>query len=507
MMSSIWKRSSFFGWVAMVLLALVGGLIPAEAPARDLLLDEALDMALNRTARGDMIEGNLEVARQYYSARRINMYLPEISINGALPTYAQDESYRPFSNPLDKQLYKERNLDFNSFVELNQSLITGGSLTATADLTSNDRRYPNTSFPGSGLVVDQSSKAGRFNFTLEQPLFRPSSVKNELNNRKDDLEIARMTKIEEETALKKEVTEAYLTVLQLTLKSEMTADKLEKTVLQENIDSAKLSDGVLSEEDFLLSSSARLDAELEDFSVRTDLEEQKRELATLLDLNVSEPLNLTDPPPGELMDEATRDLLIAAWERTVSTKKAQHQFEKSKREADYAASGHGLTGDLNATYSLGRQRIETDRANEDLVTETYKENISTSGWTLGLQFRLPVWDGGAGGAAVKAARYQAEQARYEYTRAQRSAQAQILNLINQLEVNHQRLGIVTKQIELAKNRLDIARERQADGQISMLTLLESRIFYLETRDRYLVELKAYLVNRIELQGKFVGNES
>ncbi len=489
----------------VMMLAVAGGLMSGPVAARDLSLDEALDMALYHTARGDMIEGNLEVARQYYSARRINMYLPEISINGTLPTYAQDESYRPYSNPLDKQLYEESNFDFNSFIELNQSLITGGSLTATADLSSNDRRYPNTSFdPGSGMYVDEASRAGRFNFTLEQPLFRPSSVKNELNNRKDDLEIARMTKIEEETALKKEVTEAYLTVLQLTLKSEKTADQLQKATLQENIDSAKLSDGVLSEEDFLLSSAARLDAELEDFSVRTDLEEQKRELATLLDLDISETLVLTDPPPGELVDEATRDRLVAAFERTVPIKKAEHQFEKSKREADYAAAGHGLTGDLNATYSLGRQKIETDRTDETGVSRNFDENIKTAGWSLALQFRLPVWDGGAGGAAVKAARYQAEQARYEYTRAQRSARAQIMNLINQLEVSYQRLDIVSKQIDLAGNRLEIARERQADGQISMLTLLESRIFYLETKDRYLEELKAYLVNSIELQGKFVG---
>ncbi|MCP4684070.1 MAG: TolC family protein [bacterium] len=500
---SILKRSCLYSLAAGAFFILTVGSIPLAA--REMSLDEALNIALHRTSRGDMIEGNLEVARQYYSARRINMYLPEISINGTLPTYAQDESYRPYSNPLDRQLYEERNLDFNSFIELNQSLITGGSLTATADLTSNDRRYPNTLFPaGSGMFVDQVSQAGRFNFTLEQPLFRPSSVKNELHNRQDDLEIARMTKIEEEAVLKKEVTEAYLTVLQLTIKHEKTSDQLRKASLQEEIDSAKLSDGVLSEEDYLLSSAARLDAELEHFSVQTDLEEQKRELATLLDLDVSEPLDLTDPVPGELMDEHTRDRLIAAWDLTVPIKKAKHQFEKSKREADYAAAGHGLTGDLNATYSLGRQKIETDRTDASGVSETYDENINTSGWSVALQFRLPVWDGGAGGAAVKAARYQSQQAEYEYTRAQRSARAQILNLINQLEVSHKRLSIVSKQIELAENRLNIAKDRQADGQISMLTLLESRIFYLETRDQYLEELKAYLVNSIELQGKFVG---
>jgi len=195
-----------------------------------------------------MIRGNLEVAQQYYRARRINMYLPEISINGSVPTYAVDESYRPYSDPHTKELFENRNLDFRSFIELKQSLFTGGNLTATANLRTEDNRYPDTRYDaGSGFFVDENSKIGFFNFSLAQPLFRPSSVKYELNNRKDDLEIARVTKMEEESGFRKEVTQAYVGLLQLTLRSEMTGDELEKTLLQEQIDSAKLTDGLISE--------------------------------------------------------------------------------------------------------------------------------------------------------------------------------------------------------------------------------------------------------------------
>ena len=57
-------------------------LIVYAGPGRGqtLTLDQALDIALNRTMRGEMIEGNFEVTEQLYSARRINMYLPEISV-------------------------------------------------------------------------------------------------------------------------------------------------------------------------------------------------------------------------------------------------------------------------------------------------------------------------------------------------------------------------------------------------------------------------------------------
>ncbi len=475
-------------------------LVPwSSAVARSLTLQQALDRAINETARGEMIRGNLEVAQQYYSARRINMYLPEVSINGSLPSYEISKSYQPFSGPFDKRLFEERTLDFESNIQLKQSLFTGGSLTARANLISQDNRYPDFNYdPSLGLFVNEDYRRGFFDFDLQQPLFRPSSVRHELNNRKDDLEIARMTKLEEEASLNKEVTEAYMSVLQLELKTGMTADKLEKARLQEEVDSCKLVDGVASEEDYLLSTAARLDAELEHFELQTEYDEQRRELNTLLDFDATEALELAEPPVPEHLDEAKTQRLISAWDRTAPIIKAEHEYTKKKREAEYAAAGHGLTGDLHASYSLGRERIE-----QEFTDYSYDENINTDGWTVSLDFSLPIWDGGAGGAAVKAAQYEAEQAKYEFTRAKRSARAQIMNLINQLNVSYQRLSIISKQIELAAERLEIAKSRYADGQISMLTLLESRVFYLETKDRYLDELKEYLGKRIELQGKFL----
>jgi outer membrane protein TolC len=482
-------------------------LLSVSVGARELTLEQAVDIALNRTMRGEMIEGNLEVAEQLYSARRINMYLPEISINGSVPSYRQSQDYRPYNSPNDRELFETRNLDFSSYIEMKQTLLTGGTLTATADLKSQDERRPDTRFdPPHDFVVDQFSKRGSFSFSLEQPLFRPSSVKNDLNNRKDDLEIARVTRREDEAALRKEITEAYLGVLQQTLKHRIASDNVEKARLQEGIDSIKLADGVLSEEDFLLSGSSRLDAELEYHAVETELGERKRDLAMLLDLNVSDPLDLTEPAVANHLGEATKEHYIAGWEDAAPIKKAERLYSKSRREADYAAAGHGLTGDLTASYSLGRTEIESEKIFVESLRDqggVIQEDIPTSNWTVGLQFRLPLWDGGAGSAAVRAARYKAEQARYEFTRAQRSAQAKIVNLINQLDVSFQRLDIIRKQIGLAENRLAIAEGRHADGRISRLTLLEAEVFLLETRDRYFEELKKYLLNRIELDSQYL----
>ncbi|MDZ4723636.1 MAG: TolC family protein [candidate division Zixibacteria bacterium] len=467
-----------------------------DAKARDLTLDEAIDIALGRTARGEMIKGNLEVAEQNYSAKRINFYLPAISINGSVPSYSSNKSYDEFFG--QKGLVPRRNVDFNSFIELKQSLLTGGDLTVRANLLNQAERYPDFRAPFSlDSVVFDDTRRGFFDFSFSQPLLKPSSAKNELHNRRDDLEIAKVNRYEAEAALKKEVVEAYMGTLKTTLQSELYGNKLNAATLKTAIDSAKLIDGVVSEETYLTSTSTRLDAELQQFEIQTTAEQTKRDLAILLDIDVAEAINATEPVITNHFDPATKERLINGWESSVSIHKAEHEFFKAKRAADFSAAGHGLTGDLGLNYSFGRGKVETRR-----VDGVFNNDIKTSSYGISLNFKLPVFDGGSGSAAVKASRFQADQARLEYQRAQKTARAAIINLVNQIDVSYRRLEIFRKQIDLAQNRLSIAKGRYEDGQISEITYLGSKIFHLEARDKYLDELKTYLINRIDLESKF-----
>lgn len=497
-------KSGFGKCLTFALAALL--LLPALLQARDLTLQKALDIAVNRTSRGGMIQGRLEVAQMNYDAKRINFYVPEISINGNLPTYAEDKSYRPYSGNYDKAVYQTKNLDFNSNIQLQQSLITGGVLTAKANLLAQDNSYPDTRFPKEyALFVSENSKRGYLDLSLDQPLFRPSQAKYDLHNRHDDLTIAQMTQREEESALKKEVAEAYLMMLRYAVQKQIYAAKFESARLQADIDSAKMSDGILSEDDFLTSVSNRLDAELAKSENDSQAEQQRGQLAMLLDIDPSETLELHEPAVQERLDTDVTDRLVASWEKSVPVRKAEKTYLKADRSADYAAAGHGITGDLQASYSLGRQKIEQDYDTTIAGTSSRSEDVSTSGWQVSLVFSLPVWDGGAGRAAVEAAHFEAEQARLEYESAKQEAKSSLRTLINQIDVNYRRLQIIAKQIELAQSKLDIAQDRYDNGEISMITFLESKVTYLETKDKYLEEMSSYLTNRFDLEGKFSAN--
>ncbi len=488
-MKNLIDKSRFPGATAIA-LALV---LMMFSGASALTLDEAIDIGLNHTSRGGMINGNLDVAEQNYFARRINFYLPEISIKGSVPSYSVDESYRFFGGSNVKKLFETSDLGFNSFIELNQSLLTGGDVRVTANLLAQKDRYPNTQLDD-GSFINERTRQGFFTFSYTQPLLKPSDAKHELNNTKDDFEIAKLTRIEDETALKKEIIEAYLGVLQLSVKKDMSEAGYESARLQTNIDSLKMEDEILSEEDYLGAVSTSLDAELDKFEIETQMEEIKRQLAILLDKDVAPEQEMTEPVVEGHIDDARKSLLLNSWEKSLPARKAELQYKKAQREADYRAAGHGLTGDLTANYSSGNGYIKTDFGHE---------NIDTKGWGVALNFSLPLWDGGSSGAAVQAANLQAEQAKLEFERTRQDAKAEIVNLINTLDVSYRRLDIMKKQIDLARNRLDIAQTRFDDGRISQIEFLDAKKAYLETKVNYLEELKTYLLNRADLDGKYM----
>jgi len=463
--------------------------------ARKITLDDAIDITISKTARGTMIQSNLEVAEQNYFARRINFYLPEISINGYLPTYNVNKSYGFFGGATEKRLNETRNLRFNSFIELNQSILwTGGDITATANLTASDDRYPNTDPEAvTSDFINEQTREGYFTLSYKQPILKPSDAKHELNNTKDDFQIAELNRIDEATSLKTEVVEAYLGLMQQDLKASIEENKYESASLKTAIDSMKYLDGVISEEDWLISKSERLDSELNMFQAQTEANQMERSLRTLLEISRDEEIQLEEPVVTSNIPESDMGAMLTNWEGSVPVKKAEIEYRKAERSARYKESGHGLTGDLEANYSTGQGTVETEGVDED---------INTKGWEIALNFSFPIWDGGSSGADIKAAKIEAEQARLELDEQKRSAEVEIMNLINQINVSYRRLEIVDKQIDLARTRLDIAESRFDDGQISDIQLIERRVAYLEAKDNYLEELKEYLLNRFNLEGKF-----
>ncbi|MDF1544236.1 MAG: TolC family protein [bacterium] len=482
------------GRIGATLLILI--LHSATGYAEKISLQDAIDIAVNRSSRGEIIRGTKEVAEQQYYAERIGFLLPKISINGEVPAYSVDESFRFFGNLPTKRMIKTSDFDFSSNIQLNQSLLTGGDLSITANLLRSDAVYPVRG--ADELILNDISELtsrGFFDFNFTQPLLKPSQAKFDLKNRKDDLELAMLTGQEETAALEKEVAEAYLGLLQLAIEREKATDSYESARLTAEIDSLKHLDGIVAEEDWLASASAMIDAELEKYDIENQYNDKRRVLASLLDLDDPEGIEAEVPVLSEVPDSVKYKSLLSRWQESVTLKKAEYQFSKDKRASDFSASSHGLTGNLEASYSLGRGTVETEGFEDD--------DIKTNSWGVSVNLTYPIWDGGASSAAVKAARLKTEKSRLELESARKSARAEVANLINSVDVGYRKLQVLQRQIEMSKNRLDIATFRRNDGQISEVDFLLVRVDYHESQRKYVEELKKYIVDKIELEYRYI----
>jgi outer membrane protein len=470
---------------------------PAWSGAVPMTLVEALDRAVQHTARGRILRGQADVAAQRYRAQRINYLVPEVSINGSVPAFDVDEDYRFFGGANTKQLYRTRDMSYQSFIEMKQSLVTGGSLTVTANLNAGDSHYPDTRLIGAGFDVVESLQRGYFDFRLDQPLFRPTSARKALHDLRDDREIADVELQQQEGDLLHAVTEAYLGVLRDSVLRELWRDRLEAAQVQAGVDSSKFRDGTLSEEQWLQSASARLDAELGQVDAETAADARSRQLALLLDLDANatvEPAEPSVPPP---LADAVESRLRADGENTLSVRKGEIGLRKAQRQAEYAAAERRISGDLQARYSFGKGKVKTAFHDEFVA-----DNIDTRSWGVLLKMRIPVWDGGASRATVNAARLQTEQARLEYAQQVKDARSEIASLLDDLDVSYRRLGILKRQIELAAGRMAIGESRYRQGEVTRVKFLGDRIAYGEQRDRYLEELTRYMTLRIDLEHRF-----
>lgn len=480
--------------VRVLLLALIVP-VAGAAGVRQLTLDEAVNLAVKHTARGGVIRGNLEVAEQNYFARRINFYVPEIKLQGQLPSYSVDKSYRGVFGFKGRGLYKSTDFGLISDISLKQSLILGGDFTVKANLTKRDEKYPDSDTLGNLVYPISYTKQGSFSFSYAQPLLKPSESKYNLYNKQDDFEIARYTRRQDEATLAREVVEAYVGVVQTELKAELAGVQFRSWSLKAEVDSAKMADGVIAEDKYLETAASKLDNELNHVDMDNQVQEKRRQMAILLDLETTDTLILGVPESLAVLDPAVRKRLEENWSQTVAIRKAESEHRKAKRAANYAASSHGISGDLAANYSFGRGKVDVDGS--------VLPDINTNSWTVALNFTFPIWDGGASGASVKAARLVEESSRLKFEKTRKAAKAEIENLLNRLEVSHRKLGVIRQQIALAQNKLAIAEKRYASGEISEITMLGSRVFFLQVRDKYLDELRNFLVTRLDLDSKFL----
>jgi outer membrane protein TolC len=480
-----------------IMILLASSLCYLSVPAADqaMTLDSALQHLLKETTRGRIIQGQHQVARDKFDAEKIGYYLPEISFNTTLPSYAYTEDYNNYPGFTDPILFKRNNVGAAGNLRMRQKVLTGGDVTFETRVNIRNDEYPSgvygadNRFIGFQTAIDKRRLANLY-FQFNQPLFQTSESRSAYLQARDNLDKADIEYWQSQADLKKEGITAYFDLLIAKIDKSIAENQSELAAYNAKWDSVKYTDSVITEEAWIESKSARLEKKLAAYDAEATLSEKSNNFIHLLDLPVGTNVDLELPPAPPTPSEARTRHLLADVDKSSDVELARINMEISERSLNQMRSSQGVNGTLNASYSIGKGKVSQKEV---------EENIDTKDWEVSLNLSYPIWDGGASKANLHSQELSYESSRLEYLAAQRRARNNLEILLRRIQINHDKLSLLSQEVDLADTKLKEAQGRYDEGMISEATLLENKNYYEEARKSLMTTMKDHYLDLTELE--------
>ncbi|MDD5389735.1 MAG: TolC family outer membrane protein [Gallionellaceae bacterium] len=319
-------------------------------------------------------------------------------------------------------------------------------LRPTISLSAN---FNHTDAQSSIAAYSKSSDPYGYSLSLTQPLYRKQNLETYEQAKLQVLQAEQQLKVAEQD-LQLRVAKAYFDVLQAqdvlaTARSQKQAyaEQLAQARKSFEVGAATITDTHEAQARYDLTTA-------QEIAGQNDLEVKKRALekivnqeAPTLDL-LNEQAKMRLPEPNSMdawVKQAETDSLAVALGRTAQ--------EAARREVDKQKGGHMPTLDLKASYSDNRGQALGGFS-----------NVATQTGTIGLEFALPLYQGGATSSRVREASANLEKARHELDNARRQAtldarQAYLGVLSGNAQVQALEQALVSSEAQLRSTKLGL----------------------------------------------------
>lgn len=288
-----------------------------------------------------------------------------------------------------------------------------------------------------------------YSLSLTQPLYRKQNLETYEQAKLQVLQAEQQLKVAEQD-LQLRVARAYFDVLQA--QDVLATARAQKQAYAEQLAQARKSFevGAATITD-THEAQARYDlTTAQEIAGQNDLEVKKRALEKIVN---------QETPPLALLDEQAKMRLpepnnMDAWVKQAETDSLAVSLgrtaqEAARREVDKQKGGHMPTLDLKASYSDNRGQ-----------TLGGLSRVETQTGTIGLEFVLPLYQGGATDSRVREASANLEKARYELDNARRQAtldarQAYLGVLSGNAQVQALEQALVSSEAQLRSTKLGL----------------------------------------------------
>ncbi len=458
----------------LVLLGAVLALGPlaagAQAPRR-LTLAETIALAQAQGFAARSAEATRDAAafrdRQFRSR-----LLPQLSLDGTVPSY--NRSIIEVQQPDGTSLFRPRNqTNANLNLRLSQKLpFTGGDLFIASSLAQ-------VSVSGPSAFDTWSSTP--LTIGVRQDIFRPNTARWDQREQsiRGDLAERQFREAREDVAIT--VTGQFFDVFAARMQLENATKNAAVNDTLYTLNKGRFEVGKIGENDLLQSELALLRARASVDDSRLGYERALASLRLALDLPAGTPLEIDvgGEVPGVKVDTARA--VAEALRNGTAVPNASLQQVQAERSVTQARLSNGVGATVQASYGYNATGDAFRSAYDDL-REARQFSVSVS---------MPLWQWGAHGEGVEAARADQRRTASQAEQSVRQAEQDARFAVLALEQAGRNLTIAAKADTVANKRFDVAYNRYVIGRIDIDNLYVAQSEKDQALVSYVQALRGY----------------
>ena len=447
MNGSLAKKNSISLWGACLLLCLV---IPGLLRAEPLALEQALELAFDRSPTMLQARHSLEISRRNLKAQRAALK-SRFSLTLTPYQFSKDRIF----NDLVSQYNTQEQTRLGATFSIQQPIErTDGTLSVVETF---GWREAASSFASSftGSTQDQTYNNSLF-LRYSHPLFTYNRTRLQLKELELALENARFNHAIQKLQIENQVTRLFYDLYYKRESVRIAAEELENASTSFTIIEGKVRAGIAAEEELF-------QADLERASRRASLDNTQLQYANALDdfkIQLGQPLDAE----LEVIADVRKQLVEVDLEKAMAhglrqrMELRQWAIAVQNAEADLVRTDaqNEFKGSVDLTYGL----IDTEKD----LTDLYGSSTRNQG--VAVQFNVPLFDWGEKEHRLAAARQRVASQRQSAADQKNQIVLEIRRAYRSLQNQETRIEIAEKNVRNARRTYEINLERYRNGDLS-----------------------------------------
>ena len=427
-------------------LAVAGLLVAASAGAEPLVLDQALEIAFDRSPTIQEARHNLEINRRNLAAQRTALK----SRFGLTVTPYEFSKDRVFS-ALASQYNTQEQTHLGATFTIQQPLErTDGTLSVVQSL---DWRQSSSTFAGGG---EQQTYNNQLFLRYSQPLFTYNRTRLNLKQLELALENAQLSYALQRLQIESQATQLFLDLYLKQRNVDIVREDLKNAIERYEIIESKVRAGITAREQLL-------QADLTQANARGSLESAQLEYANALDdfkLLLGLPLDLDLKVVADVRKELVavdlKKAMVHGLANRMELRQRDIAIENAMQELITTDAQNEFKGSVDLTFGLIGTDEHLDRIYDD---PTRNQRVTVT-------FNLPLFDWGEKQHRMAAVQESVSRSELSAAEERKRITAEIRRAHRNLQSQKTRIEIAEKNVSNARQTYEINLERYRNGDLS-----------------------------------------